>query len=98
MDVNTQGPWLGVKYSAPAMLATPAVHSPNYTSKAPATKAIVILSSVAALYGQFQASSYTASKWASRGLSLVAANEYGPLGIRCNSVHPGREPSRLLLD
>lgn len=32
---------------------------------------------------------YTASKWALRGLSQVAAMELGPRGIRVNTVHPG---------
>jgi 3alpha(or 20beta)-hydroxysteroid dehydrogenase len=32
---------------------------------------------------------YTASKWALRGLSQVAATELGPRGIRVNTIHPG---------
>lgn len=33
--------------------------------------------------------SYTAAKWALRGLSKTAAMELGPRGIRVNTVHPG---------
>lgn len=32
---------------------------------------------------------YTASKWGMRGLTHVAATEYGDRGIRVNIVHPG---------
>lgn len=32
---------------------------------------------------------YTASKWALRGLSKVAALELAPRGIRTNVIHPG---------
>jgi NAD(P)-dependent dehydrogenase (short-subunit alcohol dehydrogenase family) len=38
---------------------------------------------------------YTASKFGVRALSLVLANELGPDGIRCNSVHPGAVDTQM---
>ncbi len=49
---------------------------------------IVNVGSVAALTGVTSVA-YTASKWGLRGLTRVAALEYGSRGIRTNIVHPG---------
>ena len=49
---------------------------------------IVNVGSVAGLTAHYPVA-YTASKWALRGLSHVAAMELGPRGIRVNTVHPG---------
>lgn len=71
--VNTTGPMLGIQALAPLM---------------PAGASIVNVGSVAALTAH-HAIAYTASKWALRGLSKVAAPELAPRGIRTNLVHPG---------
>lgn len=71
--VNTVGPLLGIQYLSPLM-----------TSGA----SIVNVGSSAALTGYYPVA-YTASKWALRGVSKVAAMELGPRGIRVNTVHPG---------
>ena len=50
---------------------------------------IVNISSVAGLEGIFGSVAYTASKFAVRGMTKVAAKEFGRYGIRVNSIHPG---------
>jgi 3alpha(or 20beta)-hydroxysteroid dehydrogenase len=71
--VNLTGPMLGMQALAPLMSAG---------------SAIVNVGSSAAVTAHYPVA-YTASKWGLRGLSQVAAMEYGPRGIRVNLVHPG---------
>lgn len=51
--------------------------------------AIVNLSSVAGLTALPGTGGYGASKWGVRGLTKIAAQEFGASRIRVNSVHPG---------
>jgi 3alpha(or 20beta)-hydroxysteroid dehydrogenase len=73
LSVNLAGPLLGIQALAPLMTDG---------------GSIVTVGSVAALTSHYPVA-YTASKWALRGLSQVAAMELGPSGIRVNTVHPG---------
>lgn len=72
-QVNVAGSLLGIQALAPLMGSG---------------ASIVNVGSVAGLTAHYPVA-YTASKWALRGLSQVAAMELGPRGIRVNTVHPG---------
>jgi len=57
---------------------------------------IVNVSSVAGLQGIRGGGAYVASKFAVRGMTKVAAIEFGAYGIRVNSVHPGMVATAML--
>lgn len=73
LSVNLTGAMLGIQAMLPLMTAG---------------SSIVNVGSLAALNAHYTAA-YTASKWGLRGLTHVAATEFGARGIRCNIVHPG---------
>jgi 3alpha(or 20beta)-hydroxysteroid dehydrogenase len=72
-EVNVAGSLLGIQTLSPLMGSD---------------ASIVNVGSVAGLTAHYPVA-YTASKWALRGLSQVAAMELGPRGTRVNTVHPG---------
>jgi 3alpha(or 20beta)-hydroxysteroid dehydrogenase len=76
LEVNVLGTWWGMRKVVPAM-------------RDAGGGSIVNLSSIAGTRGIPGHGSYGASKWAVRGLSKVAANEFGQWNIRVNTVHPG---------
>jgi 3alpha(or 20beta)-hydroxysteroid dehydrogenase len=59
---------------------------------------IVNVSSVEGIAGMPLVVAYTASKFAIRGMTKVAALELGPRGIRVNSVHPGMIDTKMVQD
>ena len=75
LDVNTVGPFLGIRAAAPAL-------------KAGGGGAIVNVGSVDGLMGMNGLTAYCASKWGLRGLAKAAALELGRDGIRVNTVCP----------
>jgi len=79
MNVNAKGVFLGMKYAVPAMEK--------------AGGAIVNISSISGFAGQDRVHmAYNASKGAVRIMTQSAAVQFGPHGIRVNSVHPGILP------
>jgi 3alpha(or 20beta)-hydroxysteroid dehydrogenase len=81
--VNQVGPLLGIKYVAPSIIER-------------GGGAIVNISSVAGLAAIPGAAPYVSSKFATRGLTKVAAIELGPHRIRVNSIHPGGVDTPML--
>ncbi|WP_020421061.1 glucose 1-dehydrogenase [Amycolatopsis sp. ATCC 39116] len=59
---------------------------------------IINVSSVEGLAGMPFLVAYTASKFAIRGMTKVAALELGRKGIRVNSVHPGMIDTQMVAD
>ena len=80
MDVNATGVFLGTKYAVEQMVQT-------------GGGSIVNISSIMGFVGGDRSHpAYHASKGAVRILTKAMAVQYGPEGIRVNSVHPGFMP------
>lgn len=83
IGVNQLGVFLGMRTAIPAMTTA-------------GRASIVNISSIEGLGGAPGAIAYSASKFAVRGMTKVAAIELAPLGIRVNSIHPGGVDTRML--
>jgi NAD(P)-dependent dehydrogenase (short-subunit alcohol dehydrogenase family) len=82
IDVNLTGTFLTIKHAGKRMAES-------------GSGAIVAISSIAGpLTHRFMAP-YCASKAGVEMLVRVAADELGPLGIRCNAVRPGLVPTEM---
>jgi 3alpha(or 20beta)-hydroxysteroid dehydrogenase len=66
--------------------------------KAAGGGSVVNISSIEGFTGAAGLSAYSASKFAVRGMTKVAARELGQFGIRVNSVHPGGVLTRMIVD
>jgi 3alpha(or 20beta)-hydroxysteroid dehydrogenase len=77
ISINQTGVFLGMKTVANSMIARARGGS------------IVNISSVAGLQAVYGHGAYAGTKFAVRGLTKTAAQEWGRHGIRVNSVHPG---------
>ena len=76
LGVNLIGTFLGTKLVGEHMVAR-------------GRGSIINISSADGMKGANGLGAYCASKWGSRGLTKVAAMEFGHKGVRVNSVHPG---------
>lgn len=85
VTINQVGTFLGMKAVAETMIGQ-------------GSGSIVNISSVAGLVGGAGTIAYTASKFAVRGMTKVAAVELAPFGVRVNSVHPGLIDTPMLRD
>jgi 3alpha(or 20beta)-hydroxysteroid dehydrogenase len=85
ISINQTGVFFGMRAVAPTMVEQ-------------GSGSIVNISSVAGLEGVFGSMAYTASKFAVRGMTKVAAKELGPKGVRVNSVHPGLIATEMTKD
>jgi 3alpha(or 20beta)-hydroxysteroid dehydrogenase len=85
VTVNQVGTFLGMRAVVPAL-------------RAAGGGSIVNLSSVEGLAAAPYLTAYTASKFAIRGMTKVAALELGRDGIRVNSVHPGMIDTKMISD
>lgn len=83
--VNQTGTFLGMQAMARAMRRT-------------GGGSIINMSSIRGLQGASGLLSYTATKFAVRGMTKAAALELGHDGIRVNSIHPGAVATRLIGD
>jgi len=83
--INQTGVFLGMRTVAGPM-------------KEQAKGSIINISSVAGLEGQPYTMAYSATKWAVRGMTKVAAGELGRHNVRVNSIHPGLIETEMLSD
>lgn len=74
--INQTGVWLGMRAVMPHLEQAPG-------------GSIVNVSSCYGLIGVPGFTAYSASKAAVRLMTKSVAMEYGPKGVRCNSIHPG---------
>ncbi|MDH4143898.1 MAG: glucose 1-dehydrogenase [Acidimicrobiia bacterium] len=85
IDINQTGVFLGMRTVAAPMSAA-------------GRGSIVNISSVAGHIGGPSQVAYSASKFAVRGMTKIAAKELGRYGVRVNSIHPGFIETEMLAE
>lgn len=85
VDINQAAVFVGMQAVYPSMLRA-------------GSGSIINISSLAGMVGGPNAIAYSATKFAVRGMTKVAAIEWGKDRIRVNSVHPGAIRTPMLMD
>ncbi|WP_190264359.1 SDR family oxidoreductase [Glutamicibacter nicotianae] len=76
LDIDLNGTFYGMRAAVPEL-------------RKQDTSSIINISSIAGLTGFKNRAAYSAAKWAVQGLTKTSALDFGPDGIRVNSIHPG---------
>lgn len=76
IGIDLTGTFLGMKAAVPEL-------------RKQDTSSIINVSSIAGLAGFKNRAAYSAAKWGVQGLTKTSAMDFGPEGIRVNSIHPG---------
>lgn len=76
IGIDLTGTFLGMKAAVPEL-------------RKQDTSSIINVSSIAGLTGFKNRAAYSAAKWGVQGLTKTSAMDFGPDGIRVNSIHPG---------
>ena len=76
IDIDLTGTFLGMKAAVPEL-------------RKQESSSIINVSSIAGLVGFKNRAAYSAAKWGVQGLTKTSALDFGPDGIRVNSIHPG---------
>jgi NAD(P)-dependent dehydrogenase (short-subunit alcohol dehydrogenase family) len=76
LDVNLNGTFFVTRQAIPLLME-------------PEQASIIIMSSLAGRFGYPNRVGYSTTKWGLVGFAKTLSMELGPLGITCNTVHPG---------
>jgi len=93
LDIHNTAPFRLVRALAPIMREE-AKHEMEQGLK-PKDRSIVNISSTSGVHGNAGQANYSTAKAGINGLTKTIAKEWGPLGIRCNSIAFGRIDTRL---
>ena len=94
--INNAGILLGAKMTNTSLDQWDRVIAVNQTGVFLGMKAVA--AQMTGLEGLFGSMAYTASKFAVRGMTKVAAKELGPHNVRVNSIHPGLIDTEMTTD
>ena len=82
INIDLTGTFLGIKAAVPQLRKND-------------SSSIINVSSIAGLVGFKNRAAYAAAKWGVQGLTKTSALDFGPDGIRVNSIHPGSVETAL---